>query len=323
MASKDSNFDKVILSLVALAGLAGAGYVYILSGGMPEQLAVTKVRPSAVLPEVPIDDVKKALTKLTSDPEWSETVVGGKPVPLFKSIIVVQKDGNAFDLYQPEPKFREPITNEFLLNYGLDFLSPNVAELDPDEDGFSNLEEFMAKTDPKDKKAHPPLTDHLYLVERVQDDYVLAMFGNASPYTVRRIKPGAARSVLISTFPQDFGFEPNGATRFRALSFELKTAVDPKSNLPTDVSEMKLLDTSSNTEFVLVNRKESNLAAYQAKLQFRHGTVQNLTVKKGESFRITGIGSTFKLDDVQPDAAKVTESVDGAPAKSLLIKLKP
>jgi hypothetical protein len=51
--------------------------------------------------------------------------------------------------------------------------------------------------------------------------------------------------------------------------------------------------------------------------------VQNITVKKGDNFRIAGIGSTFKLVDVLPESAVVTETQgDGVPPKTLTLQMK-
>jgi hypothetical protein len=324
MAKQDSSFDINVLCLSLLIAIAGIGYICSLSTKLGNELAMAKISHNRELPAIPIERVKLALDNLAKEADWHSPVSkDGKPVPLLKSIIVVQKNGEPFDLYNPEPKLRPPMTNEYLVKHGLDFLVPNVGDLDPDGDGFSNLEEFNSKTNPQNNSSHPPLTDHLYLVERTQDDYVLALFSNSPPYSVRRVKPPGARVALINSLPYEFGFEVGAPPRFRAIKFNEKSAVDPNTQLPIDVSEMNILDMSTNEEFVLVNKKEKNLAAFQAKLQFRHGVIQDITVKKGESFRIAGIGSTFKLVDVQHDSAKVAESAEGAPIKDLLIKLKP
>lgn len=41
------------------------------------------------------------------------------------------------------------------IDHGLDPADPGIKELDPDGDGFTNLEEFMAKTDPNKKEDSP------------------------------------------------------------------------------------------------------------------------------------------------------------------------
>lgn len=49
--------------------------------------------------------------------------------------------------------------------YGLNLQDPEDAGLDMDGDGFTNLEEFIAGTDPTDAKSHPDMTGFLRVVE--------------------------------------------------------------------------------------------------------------------------------------------------------------
>lgn len=49
--------------------------------------------------------------------------------------------------------------------YGLNFKDPNDAILDPDDDGFTNLEECKANTNPKDPKSRPTYAKKLYVVD--------------------------------------------------------------------------------------------------------------------------------------------------------------
>lgn len=48
------------------------------------------------------------------------------------------------------------IPDEWEKKFSLDPFSGDDASLDPDTDGFTNLEEFQAGTDPRDAKSHPP-----------------------------------------------------------------------------------------------------------------------------------------------------------------------
>ena len=70
---------------------------------------------------------------------------------------------------QPEPpnietenKSGDGIADAWKRKYGLD-VEANVAKLDPDGDGFNNLEEFLAGTNPLDPKSHPDVASKLRL----------------------------------------------------------------------------------------------------------------------------------------------------------------
>ena len=52
------------------------------------------------------------------------------------------------------------LPNEWEEQYGFNSNDPKDASADSDGDGFTNLEEFEAKTDPKDPKSHPDYLDY-------------------------------------------------------------------------------------------------------------------------------------------------------------------
>ena len=43
--------------------------------------------------------------------------------------------------------------------YGLDLNDPKMLDADPDGDGFTNRDEFLANTNPLDPTSHPPVSD--------------------------------------------------------------------------------------------------------------------------------------------------------------------
>ena len=72
----------------------------------------------------------------------------------------------------PQPKMNQldrdgdGITDDWELKHGLDKYDVADALTDLDKDGFSNLEEFLASTDPSDSAKHPPFVSKLRFVER-------------------------------------------------------------------------------------------------------------------------------------------------------------
>lgn len=72
---------------------------------------------------------------------------------------------------QPEIKELSPdrdddgIPNEWESAYGLNPLDPGDVNLDLDNDGFLNIEEYRSGTKPNDPQSRPPLTAKLYVVD--------------------------------------------------------------------------------------------------------------------------------------------------------------
>ena len=319
MANKEAKYDKVLLTIGAITALAVSGTIFAVKSSFPETLVFPKATPQKEFGVVPKEEVNAAMQRLQQPYEWVAPVRQNKPVPLNKSITIVNKGGVAYDLYVEQPQLRPPMTNSFLLKYNLNYLAPNCAELDEDGDGFTNQEEFEAGTSPKDPNDHPPVTKHLFFKSRVQNNYKLVLQTSEMPVQVRRTEPTPGISVFISAVPQDFGFEKNAPVlRFRAENFEKK--IDGIK----DVSELTVLDTATKEKVVLVLKQEQNLAEYKAELEFRSGVVTIITTKKGDNFRLPGVGETFKAIDVQEDNATIVKlKPDGTDGEKFVVHLRP
>ncbi|MDB6073057.1 MAG: hypothetical protein JWO89_697 [Verrucomicrobiaceae bacterium] len=320
MANKEANYDKVLLTLAALAALGVSATLYVLKSDFGASLVQPKATPKKDFGVIPQEEVAAAVKRLQQPFEWTAPVRQNKPVPLNKSVTVVLKGTELFDLFVENPQLRPPMTNLYLRTYDLEYLSANVAELDPDGDGFTNLEEFTKQTNPKDPKSHPPATDHLYFKNRVQNDYILVLQSSAMPLQVKRNAPLPAGSQFISAIPADFGFEKGAgaAQRFTAQKFENKV-VESK-----DVSELTVLDKATGQKVVLAYKVPTNLAEYQAELEFRDKTVTEQKVKKGENFRLPDVAATFRVLDVDENKATIVQlKEDGSEGAKFVVGRRP
>jgi hypothetical protein len=72
------------------------------------------------------------------------------------------------------------LPDEWERKYGLNPGDPNDANADADGDGFTNLEEFLAKTDPKDPKDHPDYLDSLAVTLPLKATYLPFVFTRAT-----------------------------------------------------------------------------------------------------------------------------------------------
>ena len=311
MQNRNGNYEKVLLGVAAAIALGVAGYLVWTSQSFSERL-VRRTGNSRNDPgQPPTALVDATIKRLTEKTTWVSPVINGKPVPLNKSILLVKKGDQLFDLQLEEPQLRPPMTNSYLVQNDLpNILSPNVGDLDADADGFSNLEEFNAKTSPRDPKSHPPFTDKLVLKRRITYDYIIKLNSSSSPYQVQRLKPDPKKSVFVSP-GDEFGFDKD-VIRFKAVGFEAKKTADPTVG-EKDVSELTMIDKATNKEFKLVRGSETNLAEYEAEFEFLLGDRPTRTVKKGDTFQIPGIGTTYRLLEIEENSA-VIQPVDGGEA---------
>jgi hypothetical protein len=318
MAKKSDNFDKNFLITAALLSVGGAAALFMAKGSFADQLVSDSVKRREEFPEVPVAEVEKAGAMLQKSFVWAQPEINSKSVPLNKSVSIIMQDGELVDLYTEKKPLRPPFSNKYLRDNDLDYLSPNVGDLDPDADGYTNLEEFNGNTNPKDPKSTPPVETKLYFVNRVQDDYILKLQNRLMPAQVRRVRPDPARSVFIDGAPKVFGFDPTSATRFEAKSFEVKRVGE------TEVPQLTVMDNASKEVFVLEYNVEKNLAEYQAEMEFRLQVVTKLKVKKGDHFYLPKIGTKYLMQEVtEIDATVCPVKADGTPGKPFKVSARP
>lgn len=309
MQKRNGNYEKVLLAVSAVLAIALAGLFFWQNSQLGDQLVRLQASSKNDPGQPPTEVVKATIQRLTEKITWVSPVIKGKPVPLNKSVRLVLRGDQLIDLQVEEVPLRPPMTNEFIVKNNLpNILFSNFGDLDADEDGFSNLEEFNGKTNPQDPKSHPPVTDKLFLAKRITHDYIIRLNGSTPPYQVQKVLPAPDRPV--SKFVSDgenFGFE-RGSERFRVVKFEAKKVPDPKVG-ERDVSEITLFDKSTEKEFVVARGTDTNLAEYEAEFEFLLGERVTRVVKEGETFQIPGIGQTFRLIKVE-EAEAVIQNVE-------------
>ena len=71
--------------------------------------------------------------------------------------------------------------NDWEIKYGLNADDPRDAAADKDGDGFTNLEEYEAKTDPTDPKSHPDYLDFVRVQGTLKQTFLPFYFKQANP----------------------------------------------------------------------------------------------------------------------------------------------
>lgn len=307
MQKGKSNYERIILAVMALIAIAVSAWLIMQANGFSATIQTPSFNAGKEVGTPPLEGVEKAIAIAIADPKpWVAPVRANKPVPLNKSVLLVQKEEEIFDLFVDDKPLRPPMTNKFLRENDLEYLSPNVGELDPDNDGFNNKEEFEKGTSPKDAKSHPPITDKLFLVERISHDYKLILKSSSSPHQVATPDDRQRKNWFVdpnAAEPAGKAFGAGG--RFIAKAFEKKVIPDDKVG-ERDVSELTAEDTVRKNTIVMVMNTEQNLADYEAKFEFRLHKVITIKAKKDDSFRIEGFGdTTYKVLDIQEDSATI------------------
>ena len=99
-------------------------------------------------------EIAASVTKMVTeqDPVVHQKTSDGRPVNLFTSVDLYTKDGDKkklLDLLKIDP-VHPPIGNQWWVDNRIDPSYSDSPTMDQDSDGFTNKEEFLAKTDPND-----------------------------------------------------------------------------------------------------------------------------------------------------------------------------
>ena len=145
--------ERVVLAVVASMALAVAVWHLVGMRSWMDQFTSTPSRSQA--PQILYPSFSKAPLTIGTELLHRE-VIWKNDVPLFQSVSVMERNGKMFplDMSDPDP-VRPPFTNQWLVRHQLNFLDGKMAIADPDDDGFTNLEEFEGNTDPRDGQSHP------------------------------------------------------------------------------------------------------------------------------------------------------------------------
>ena len=152
------NYEKAALggAVVVALGLAYLGWSKF--GGVEEDFGTgLKGGGNNNTAVAGADLIPKALQSMKLDRTWKQALDGERPVDLFTGIALFIKSSDPekpVDLLKDAP-VHPPIPNTWWLENRIDPGFADSPDRDPDGDGFSNIEEFNAKTDPNNAKSHP------------------------------------------------------------------------------------------------------------------------------------------------------------------------
>lgn len=248
-----TNYEKAILGLAALVLLVCGGLIIRATQVFPEQFEgrdSAKPADNTLKPYPTKEEIEAAVT--VKNPKKWEVHDGS----LFVSRPYVLREGTLIDPTESSADLHPPIKNSWLLKYELPYWESDVASQDPDADGFSNLEEFVAGTDPVDKAIVPPYYTKLRLKEFISVPFRLVFTGS----------PDDGQTFTINTTSKDG--QARGRTRFltmgeviegtpyKLLSYEKKS--EERNNIRIDTSELTIENTETQQKIVLVAKQEAN-----------------------------------------------------------------
>jgi hypothetical protein len=248
------NYEKAALggAIVLAVGLVYAGWSKYgsvaqdfgdsLKGNGPSNTAVTGA-----------DLIPKAVQSMKLDRSWTQASDSERPVDLFVGIplfVASSSPDKSVDLLKDAP-IHPPIPNIWWLENHLDPGFADSPSRDPDQDGFTNLEEYLAKTDPNDSKSIPQLISKLMYVNDDSMAWVLRPgYGDGDKFPFiyedsknRKNKIPAGGMVA----PNEIFFEKEPmAQRFKLIGHEIRKEVSKSTKVEMEVTIVRVEDQRSN-----------------------------------------------------------------------------
>jgi hypothetical protein len=253
------NYEKAALggSVAAALGLAFLGYSK-LSGVEQDFGAGLKGQGNNNAAVRDADLIPKTLASLKLDRTWNQALDGDRPVdlftgiPLFISSLAPEKP---IDLLKDAP-VHPPIPNTWWIENRLDPGFADSPNRDPDEDGFSNLEEFNAKTDPNSAKSIPSLIAKLMYVKDESLGWVLRPgYGSdgSFPFNYQDTKGAVNKTGAADMITPGGLFFAKGPmmNRFKLLGSEVRKELNKKINIEMDVTIVRIEDQRPNKKGVI------------------------------------------------------------------------
>jgi len=303
-------YDRLFLLLAGL--LLAASGVFAVWGlsGLREEHQLPPVRSAGVLfePSTAVEQLRQEASKLEAPPDalWEPT-----DASLFVSRIYLLRDGELVDILESDAELYPGIPNEWIIEHDLDYTDPQLGERDADGDGFTNLEEFRAGTNPRDPASKPALWTKLRVKSFEKIPFRMKFMGAPDVFVeaeTTQFPEGTLFSVNTLDFSSPTQFLKVGdkieGTDLQIISARPKSAVSEQGVL-VDLSELTVRDESTGDEIILINEREVD-SPYSFALLDYPITSEEIRVEKGKTFELAPSGEAYKLIDVDTGGAVIS-----------------
>jgi hypothetical protein len=335
MPDLKKHYDRYLLAAAGLV-LAGVAVLIAFASDSAKEVAVMPQASSRQEPFAANEDAELLkLDRAAMDERraWSEATNGAST---FVSRVYLLKDDRLIDIEESGNDLFPGIPNKWITENNLDYSDASLPERDPDEDNFTNFEEFTAKTNPRDPASKPPLWTKLRLtdvkIEKLRFTFTSLPTGSTDKVAINTITaddpsvlsgatqfyPRSSKKVRTPEGEKDVDERilllaertPDGRqvfqpTPFRFEQAEMTKRFNPSTNVEEEVPEAIILNTADEKlirlELSKVKDSPYPLATF---LDTRNGESRVLNL--GEVLSL-GPDETYKLIDVTVEGAKIQD----------------
>jgi len=232
------NYDKAAIGLGVFGVLGVGAMIFLGSGKVEEEFALDGGKPGKA-DSTPNDwKVKAVLNSLSNPLAYTQKKFGNRPVNLFVGVptFVEESDKTAVVDLPKAKDVHDGIPNTWWLEHKIDPGFSNSPERDADEDGFSNREEYEAKTDPNNSSDCPALIHKLVLKSVDESDWLIRHGGIVSGKTRLSVRTNTERDngdyfAPGTIFPKKTKY----ADSFKFIENQQKSEMNERTNIASIV----------------------------------------------------------------------------------------
>ena len=294
-----AHYEKALLIGAALLLFLSSVFIWRNAARFGSTLAGMPPAPSSksVSPLAKAEELAAAAAKLRQPPQWTFGGRSGLFVPE-KHFIAANGEPATLQTTEVHP----PVPNEWLEQFGLPIADADVLDQDPDNDGFTNLEEWQGHTNPTDRNSHPEYYTKLKLKSATEEPFRL-IFSSWM---------GDTYQINTIDFNQPTEFLKVGdtikGTRFKIAKF-VKKYEPNKYGTNVDVSELTLEEEETKQQLTLVKEKVAISPESVATFVYTWGGRREFQVRKDQEFSLKPQEQIkYKLIDIGPAKAVIVNS---------------
>jgi hypothetical protein len=241
-----------------------------------------------------------------------------KPVFVSRLIVYSPASGEIGPLDESKEIVGVGIPPGWLIAHQLSIEDPAVGEQDPDGDGFSNLEEYKAKTDPQLASSQPPIITKLAVKKYNYVPFKIEFKGRTQGADGLQFQLSfKGSSKLLKEGDIIEGYQISSYREKLTKKFNDKTNIEES----IDESELDLtyLKLGEVITLVLRQSQESNESNVEFVLQVPGGKVEPAIVKRGDTFKVRE--KTYQMIKATSEAAIIRDTEEKNKEKTITVPM--
>lgn len=320
--SEKQNYDRILLASGLFLGIGCIATGIITLTGLDSKYTFnTQIKSQDIAPPDGIKKTAELNQELSASHELKPIAQTTQQYVGFVAPTLWIKDGEMepFDIVSGPP-IHGNIPNKWFLDNGLEneFIYSDVLNRDPDNDGFTVLEEYEAKTHPNDPNSHPSLVAKLFVAEIKQSGFYLAFTqADGNDFTFKGLNRAKQEIWKNIVQPNNkFGVRKNSKDqpRFELVSVAQKEFKNTNLDMVETDEEATIKDLSptKNGQTYTIRRGTKYIIPIidkKVNLTISAGAERDttFTVEEGADFRIPGDSEqTYTLKTVDNATQTVT-----------------